>query len=61
MSAAAEPRDKVEPRHRVWIAAVNATDRYLNRLSSFLFALARYEEYLAGRQTTLAKEVGSKE
>jgi cob(I)alamin adenosyltransferase len=35
--------------------------RYLNRLSSFLFARARYEEYLAGRQTTLAKEVGSKE
>jgi cob(I)alamin adenosyltransferase len=31
--------------------------RYLNRLSSLLFALARYEEHLAGRQTTLAKEV----
>ncbi|MBN1995281.1 MAG: cob(I)yrinic acid a,c-diamide adenosyltransferase [Anaerolineae bacterium] len=29
--------------------------RYLNRLSSLLFALARYEEHLAGRQTTLAK------
>lgn len=35
--------------------------RYLNRLSSLLFALARYEEHLAGRQTTLAKEVNSKE
>jgi cob(I)alamin adenosyltransferase len=35
--------------------------RYLNRLSSLLFALARYEEHLAGRQTTLAKEVGSRE
>lgn len=35
--------------------------RYLNRLSSLLFALARYEEYLAGQRTTLAKEVGSKE
>ncbi len=34
--------------------------RYLNRLSSLLFALARYEEYRAGRQTTVAKEVGSK-
>jgi cob(I)alamin adenosyltransferase len=33
--------------------------RYLNRLSSLLFALARYEEHLAGRQTTLAKEVGT--
>ncbi len=33
--------------------------RYLNRLSSLLFALARYEEHIAGRQTTLAKEVGS--
>jgi len=31
--------------------------RYLNRLSSLLFALARYEEYLSGCQTTLAKEV----
>lgn len=31
--------------------------RYLNRLSSLLFALARYEEYLAGKETTLAKEV----
>lgn len=30
--------------------------RYLNRLSSLLFALARYEEHLAGRQTTLTKE-----
>jgi cob(I)alamin adenosyltransferase len=29
--------------------------RYLNRLSSLLFALARYEEHLAGRQTTLTK------
>jgi len=35
--------------------------RYLNRLSSLLFALARYEEMLAGRQTTLAKGVASKE
>jgi cob(I)alamin adenosyltransferase len=35
--------------------------RYLNRLSSLLFALARYEEHLVGRQTTLAKEVSSKE
>mgnify|MGYP005849127133 CR=1 FL=1 len=31
--------------------------RYLNRLSSLLFALARYEEHLAGQKTTLAKEV----
>jgi cob(I)alamin adenosyltransferase len=31
--------------------------RYLNRLSSLLFALARYEEHLAGKKTTLAKEV----
>lgn len=31
--------------------------RYLNRLSSLLFALARYEEHQAGRHTTLAKEV----
>jgi cob(I)alamin adenosyltransferase len=29
--------------------------RYLNRLSSLLFALARYEEHLAGHKTTLAK------
>jgi cob(I)alamin adenosyltransferase len=29
--------------------------RYLNRLSSLLFALARYEEYLAGHKTTLTK------
>jgi cob(I)alamin adenosyltransferase len=29
--------------------------RYLNRLSSLLFALARYEELLAGQQTTLTK------
>jgi cob(I)alamin adenosyltransferase len=35
--------------------------RYLNRLSSLLFALARYEEHLAGRKTTLAKEVRSRE
>ncbi len=34
--------------------------RYLNRLSSLLFALARYEEYLAGQRTTLAKEVGGR-
>lgn len=33
--------------------------RYLNRLSSLLFALARYEEHLAGQKTTLAKEVGT--
>lgn len=31
--------------------------RYLNRLSSLLFALARYEEYLAGQRSTLAKDV----
>ncbi len=31
--------------------------RYLNRHSSLLFALARYEEMLAGRRTTLAKDV----
>lgn len=30
--------------------------RYLNRLSSLLFALARYEEYLTGKQTTLTKK-----
>jgi cob(I)alamin adenosyltransferase len=30
---------------------------YLNRLSSLLFALARYEEHLAGYSSTLAKEV----
>lgn len=30
--------------------------RYLNRLSSLLFALARYEEHLAGEKTTLAKK-----
>ena len=30
---------------------------YLNRLSSLLFALARYEEMLAGDQTTLAKNI----
>lgn len=30
---------------------------YLNRLSSLLFALARYEEHLAGQSSTLAKEV----
>jgi cob(I)alamin adenosyltransferase len=29
--------------------------RYLNRLSSLLFTLARYEEHLAGRETTLTK------
>ncbi len=29
--------------------------RYLNRLSSMLFALARYEESLAGQQSTIAK------
>jgi cob(I)alamin adenosyltransferase len=31
--------------------------RYLNRLSSLLFALARYEEHRLGRQSTLAKNV----
>ncbi|MEM7346380.1 MAG: cob(I)yrinic acid a,c-diamide adenosyltransferase [Chloroflexota bacterium] len=31
--------------------------RYLNRLSSLLFALARYEEALIGSDTTLAKNV----
>jgi cob(I)alamin adenosyltransferase len=30
--------------------------RYLNRLSSLLFALARYEEHLKGQKTTLTKE-----
>jgi cob(I)alamin adenosyltransferase len=30
--------------------------RYLNRLSSLLFALARYEEHLAGEKPTLAKK-----
>jgi cob(I)alamin adenosyltransferase len=30
--------------------------RYLNRLSSLLFALARYEEMIAGQRTTLTKE-----
>lgn len=34
--------------------------RYLNRLSSLLFALARYEEHLIGQKTTLAKEVGGR-
>jgi len=33
-----------------------AVVQYLNRLSALLFALARYEEHLAGRQTTLTKE-----
>ncbi len=33
--------------------------RYLNRLSSLLFALGRYEEHILGRQTTLAKDVES--
>ena len=31
--------------------------RYLNRLSSLLFALARYEEHLAGKEITLAKDI----
>jgi cob(I)alamin adenosyltransferase len=31
--------------------------RYLNRLSSLLFALARYEEHRLGQKTTLAKNV----
>jgi len=31
--------------------------RYLNRLSSFLFALARYEEIASGKTATLAKDV----
>lgn len=30
---------------------------YLNRLSSLLFALARYEEHRSGQQSTLAKNV----
>jgi cob(I)alamin adenosyltransferase len=30
--------------------------RYLNRLSSLLFALARYEEHRLGKQRTLAKD-----
>jgi len=29
--------------------------RYLNRLSSLLFALARYEEFILGQQTTLMR------
>ena len=33
--------------------------RYLNRLSSLLFALARYEEHRIGEKTTLAKNVGA--
>lgn len=33
--------------------------RYLNRLSSLLFALARYEEHLAGKQVSLAKNKSS--
>ena len=33
--------------------------RYLNRLSSLLFALARYEEHLAGKQISLAKNRSS--
>jgi cob(I)alamin adenosyltransferase len=35
----------------------NEIMRYLNRLSSLLFALARYEEVLAGHHPTLAKDV----
>jgi cob(I)alamin adenosyltransferase len=31
--------------------------RYLNRLSSLLFALGRYEEYRLGKQSTLAKNI----
>lgn len=31
--------------------------RYLNRLSSLLFALARYEEHRAGQDSTLARDV----
>ena len=34
----------------------NEIMRYLNRLSSLLFALARYEEYRFGKQSTLAKD-----
>lgn len=33
--------------------------RYLNRLSSLLFALARYEEHVQGTQTSLTKAVSS--
>lgn len=33
--------------------------RYLNRLSSLLFALARYEEHRLGQSATLAKDVKS--
>ncbi len=34
--------------------------RYLNRLSSLLFILARYEEMRAGKKNTLAKELETK-
>jgi cob(I)alamin adenosyltransferase len=34
--------------------------RYLNRLSSLLFALARYEEHRQGQAATLAREVKKK-
>jgi cob(I)alamin adenosyltransferase len=33
--------------------------RYLNRLSSLLFALARYEEHRLGQKTTLARDVSN--
>lgn len=41
--------------HEEWLANREII-RYLNRLSSLLFALARYEEHLAGKETTLAKK-----
>jgi len=34
--------------------------RYLNRLSALLFALARYEEHLAGKQASLTKNQSAK-
>jgi cob(I)alamin adenosyltransferase len=32
--------------------------RYLNRLSSLLFAMSRYEEHRLGKESTLARDVG---
>jgi uncharacterized protein (TIGR02246 family) len=51
MSAAAEPRDKVEPRHRVWIAAVNATDidAYAALVTEDLVWIPPHGEALVGR------------
>ena len=38
--------------------ATPAMTGYLNRLSSLLFGLARYEDGLAGARSTIAKEIG---